>query len=183
MEVMDILYQTFTEEKEREDNIIYVTDLCRCPLKAEFERRYPIIKVKILPQFVVGSLIHAGLQQLLEKHGFRIEVEGCKQIENYEIHGRIDAIKGETGVEIKFSRSDQGIPYEHHKLQCAIYNWLFGLRKTILVYITPDRVAEYKITNIPDDYTIKKLIEWKEYPRYHWECKYCEYSIICPYKK
>lgn len=104
-----------------------------------------------------------------------------------EVRGRCDMILEvnglRVGVEIKSSRSDTGIPKEHHIDQARIYNWLFGLLKTYLVYITPDRIAQYVVKEAAPYEEIISRISSRTYPRYLWECRYCEYSVMCPFKK
>lgn len=171
------------ENHERLDNEFWVTDLCRCPQKTYFEREIPELKKHFLPIYVVGNLIHLGLQTILrDLLNAEIEVKKSRTVNGYVVTGRIDALLGEYGVEIKFSQSDEYIPYEHHVLQCKIYNWLFDLTETILIYVTPQRIAEFEITDRVSDQYVVNLIENTNIPRFKWECKYCEYDIICPHK-
>ncbi|MBW2675537.1 MAG: PD-(D/E)XK nuclease family protein, partial [Deltaproteobacteria bacterium] len=106
------------------------------------------------------------------------------------ITGRIDvlAYRGNEKIvyEIKTARSDVGIPHQHHIEQLRIYMNMVNAQKGILLYITPDRVTEYYVTNPMSDEELVKLVE--EFlkfngPRYEWECNYCVYSVICPLKK
>ena len=169
-------------EKHERDGI-WVTDLIRCPLKRDFERKYPELhKATVFtPAMILGSLVHIGLQNILSSElNAEIEVRAEKQIGEYTIVGRIDAVVGRVGVELKTSRSDFDIPYEHHVLQAKIYNWLYDLEKTILVYITPDRFTEYAVNDRLSDDEILKLIFDKKAPKYEWECRYCHFSVICP---
>ena len=170
-------------EHQREENEIWITDLCRCPMKIKFETEIPELKRNFLPIYVVGNLVHYGLQSILrEEFNAEIEVKREKVLDNYKITGKIDALINDTGIEIKFSQSDEFIPYEHHILQCKLYNWLFELKKTILIYITPQRIAEFEIEDRMTDNHVMNLINNTNIPRFKWECKYCEYDMICPYK-
>jgi len=67
--------------------------------------------------------------------------------------------------------------------QARIYNWLFDLDETYLIYITYERVAQYKIKDKISEEELIIRITSNTYPRYVWECSYCPFSIICPYKK
>jgi CRISPR-associated exonuclease Cas4 len=170
----------------REASGLEVTDLIRCPLKRNFEEKYPELyrATAYTPATILGSLVHLGLEHLLSSElNAEIEVKGEKHIGEYKIIGRIDAKLGKVGIEIKTSRADIEIPYEHHVLQAKIYNWLFELEKTILVYITPDRITEYVVEDRIDEEEILKLIVDKKAPRYDWECRYCSFSILCPSRK
>ena len=171
-------------EKHERDGI-WATDLVRCPLKREFEEKYPELyrATVFTPNTILGSLVHLGLENLLSSElNAEIEVKAEKQIGEYKIIGRIDAIIGKVGIEIKTSRADIEIPYEHHILQAKIYNWLYDLEKTVLVYVTPERFAEYPIEDRLTEDEILRLIVDKKAPRYEWECRYCHFAVICPNK-
>ncbi|WP_457549730.1 hypothetical protein [Archaeoglobus sp.] len=105
----------------------------------------------------MGSLVYLGLEQILSNDlNAEVEVKGVKWIGDYRVVGRTDAKLGKVGIEIKTSRTDYEIPYDHHVLQARIYNWLFDLEKTVLVYITPDRVTEYIVVeNIEKEEIVK----------------------------
>ncbi len=174
------------ELEKHEKNGIWVTDLIRCPLKREFEERYPeLYKATVFtPSTILGSLVHLGLESLLSSElNAEVEVRREKVIGDYKIVGRIDAIIGKVGIEIKSSRADIDIPYEHHVLQARIYNWLYDLEKTVLVYVTPDRFAEFPIEDSANEEEILRLIVDKKAPKYDWECRYCHFSVICPNRR
>ncbi len=172
--------------KLREEDAIEVTDLIRCPLKREFEEKFPDLyrASAYTPSTILGSLVHLGLESILSNElNAEIEVKGEKKIGDHKIVGKIDAKLGKVGIEIKTSRADFEIPYEHHILQARIYNWLFDLEKTVLVYVTPDRITEFVVEEDIDEDEIVKLIVDKVSPRYDWECRYCFFSLICPKKR
>ena len=105
---------------------------------------------------------------------------------SYIVKGRIDAIVGDNVVEIKTSRSDINIPHPHHVQQVRVYLWLTGLRRGLLVYLTPERIAEFYIETPASDGEIidliRSIIAGEPAPRYSWECNYCAYSSLCPRK-
>ena len=176
------------KKHERRDDLYHVTDVLSCPLKREFELKYPELKATLEPQLVLGRLIHIAFQAILEKeYGAQIEVRKDVTISDnkgneYEITGRIDAIIGKVGVEIKFSRADFSLPYEHHVMQAKAYNWLFDLDKTILIYFTPDRIAPFVVEDKLEEKDVIRLLTNKNTPKFNWERKYCDYAKICPYK-
>lgn len=159
--------------------------------------RYPeISSYEIMsPPSILGELVHRGLQAILrEIYGadVKTEVEGEKTVALPQggvarVRGRSDAIieRGgrRVGIEIKSSRTDYGIPLEHHVDQARIYNWLFDLEETYLVYVTHERVAQYRIRDRASEQEVVIRLTSTTYPRYSWECSYCVFSIICPYKK
>ncbi|RLF13798.1 MAG: CRISPR-associated protein Cas4 [Thermoprotei archaeon] len=202
--LQEILYEYRRRELEkhrRETDVYWITDLCRCPMKRIYELRYPEILLQDIfsPNFILGDVLHIGLEELLKRsseeglidYDVEAEVEKERRInvdgKEIVIRGRLDLLlkknKELIGIEIKSSRSDSGIPHEHHILQCRLYSWLFELSKVILIYITPDRIAEYEITEGATEEMVVNLIKDSKAPRWSWECRYCRFSVMCPYKK
>jgi CRISPR-associated exonuclease Cas4 len=185
-------------QHRREENVIYVTDLVRCPLKLKYESQFRELTSGdfFIPAGIMGDFIHAGLEDFLRKEfDAKVEVEAVKEVsiegKTITIKGRADAILEKDGekiiVEIKSSRADKGLPFEPHKLQLQIYLWMFEARKGILIYVTPDRIAEFEVIEPIDESIllrlVRDLIEARKAPRYPWECGYCRFNIICPNKK
>jgi len=200
-DIVSMLYRAkreALEERRRDADVYWITDLVRCPLKREYEIAYPEIALSSIfsPSAIMGDLIHMGLEELVRKNpeiGIVLtEVEGSKRItlpsgREVEVRGRCDIILevgGErVGVEIKSARSDTRIPLEHHIDQVRLYNWLFDLERSYLVYITHERVTQYLIDQRATDDEVASRITSRTYPRYIWECRYCIYAVMCPYKK
>lgn len=200
-DVVSMLYRMkkeMREERKREPYIYWITDLVRCPLKREYETIYPEISMSSLfsPSAIVGDLIHIGLEEIFRRElsGAVVltEVEGSRRIvlpdgRDVEVRGRGDAIielgGSRFGVEIKSARSDTKIPLEHHIDQARLYNWLFNLNLTYLVYITHERITQYPVDQRASDEEVISRITSKIYPRYAWECRYCDYAVLCPFKK
>ena len=199
--IQEILYKLRLEDAKkhsRKEKEFYVTDLVRCPLKMVYELKYPELVLQQIynPSTILGDVVHKGIEQILiEAKDLKlldgrveIEVEGSKKVDDYVVKGRIDAIiyrdNGQRiGVEIKYARSDLGLPLQHHVMQVKIYNWLFDLNETILIYLTPDRITEYRVNERVDEYEILGLITSRQAPRWSWECSYCVFSVLCPNKR
>jgi len=204
--LQELLYEIRRLEKEahkRKEGEIWVSDLARCPLKVEYEVRYPELAVQDIyhPSFILGDLVHKGVETLakefLEKDEVKVEVEveGRREMEiggvKYVIVGRADIILTSgghrVGYELKYCRSDPGLPLEHHVLQARLYKWLFNLDTVKLLYITPDRITEYEIKDeVSDDDVMRLVVEHlskARTPKWPWECKYCTYSVLCPFKR
>ena len=200
VDLVKVIYHVKLKELQkhkREEGVYWVTDLVRCPLKRQYEITYPEIVASqvFTPPFIQGDLIHKGLEELL-KEAFpegevSIEVEGGKEVtlpngRKVVVEGRADAILSlndeRIGIEIKSLRSDIDIPLEHHVDQVRAYNWLFNLPYSILIYITPERITQYKVIDRFSEGEVIERILSKEAPRYSWECNYCPYSVLCPHK-
>ena len=201
LDLIKEIYSWRKKEKEkhvREPKVYYVTDLVRCSLKREFETLYSDLNAYEIfyPPFVLGDLLHKGLQSMLQEIlGERIvvEVEGEKKLSLPEgseiiIRGRSDGIitldnEKRIGVEIKSSRTDFNIPMDHHIDQARIYNWLFDLEETLLLYVTYERITQYRVREKISEEEIISRIKYVSAPRYSWECSYCPFALICPFKK
>ncbi|RLE90011.1 MAG: CRISPR-associated protein Cas4 [Thermoprotei archaeon] len=201
--IQELLYELRhreLEEHKREPEVYWITDLCRCPLKRDFELRYPeLTEANVYnPHFIIGDLVHMGLVEVLKRarainlHNFEIEAE----IENSReliignkraiVKGRVDVImrsdNEKIGIEIKTSKRDTKIPHENHIQQCRLYLWLFDLDYMLLLYLTPDRITEYKIEKRASEEEVISLLSDRTAPRYTWECSYCLFAVMCPNK-
>ena len=201
----DVIYRwnlmDFLEYADRPCNggvCIGVSELVYCSNKYYLRHRYPelVLAENLYASWAVyGRLIHRGLENLLREHGFRTEAEVSRQflVDGLlvMVNGRIDALgtwNGRlTAVEIKSSRSDNDLPRQQHILQLRIYMNLAKASQGILIYITPDRVTEYTIAEPISDPELKILIQETinntKHPRYPWECSYCSFNHLCPYKQ
>ncbi|RLE78715.1 MAG: CRISPR-associated protein Cas4 [Thermoprotei archaeon] len=191
--IIKLLYDQMLKEHEdrlsdlKSREVLYVTDLVSCSHKRELRILYPEIYFRFEPTAILGGLAHRGLEQYLIEQGFEVEKEFEIPFELderiYRIKGRVDARKEDLVVEIKTARSDQGIPHLHHVMQLQVYLVLLDAAQGILIYITPSRLAEYRIDRVEID--LKTLVEETVYdlrhPRWSWECKYCPFSRICAY--
>ena len=170
------LYDELTDS-----NKIFAKDLCYCKHKAELRKKYRSIEMEVLkkPNVQFGILIHYALEQIFRDYNFEVEVKGEKQVGDYVISGRIDAIvtakDGKHGVEIKSSSHIN----DAIKMQAKIYNWLFDLNSTIVLLVNEKRIIGVNIYQKYKDETILKMIKsWKS-PMWSYECKNCEYLMVC----
>ncbi len=182
-------------EEMRDPHVVYVTDLVVCSHKRQLRIQYPLLHFSFEPPLLLGLLVHRGLEALLtsdEKWRAEYPIETTIRIksEEYTIKGRIDLVRVDDKgniveiVEIKTAKTlPENAPLEHHVMQVKAYMKLTRAHKGLIVYITPDRVAEFEVEKA--DIDIKRLLSETVYdlvhPRYGWECKYCPYKKICSY--
>ncbi len=197
--IAELLYRWRIEEARKRmeskgDNELYVTDLVLCPLKPKYQRIYGELALahSFSPLALLGEFAHIGiekvLREILGEDVVKVEVEFERGIEvegkGFVIKGRIDAIVGDTVLEIKTTRSDANIPYQHHIQQLRIYLWLTGFNKGLLLYVTPERLVEFPVQNPASDGEIvdavRSVLVGEPAPRYPWECQYCPYAQLCP---
>lgn len=201
------LYSFYRSERQRhrrEPGVVWVSDLVSCSLKSAYSLEYPELELAELfnPVLVHGTLVHRGLEELLKQilgqRGVKVEVEleGGMEVDlsavapgsgKVTVKGRADIVltlpTGERlGVEIKSMRGDAPLPLEHHAEQARVYNTLFNLSATLLVYITPERITQYAERERLSPEEIARRVLERKAPRYPWECRYCPFAVLCPSK-
>ncbi len=200
VDLVSVIYEYNKRERERhkrEEGVFWVTDLVRCPLKRVYETLYPELSLRDVfnPRLIVGILIHRGVEglvkEVLKEFKVEVEVEGGRGVllsdgSEVEVRGRLDILLLGGGtkeaVEVKTARSDRSIPQRHHIDQARAYNWLFDLDRVYLLYITPERVAQYSVEDRMSDAEVAERVESRRAPRYPWECSYCHYAVLCSSK-
>jgi len=190
---------------QRGPGVVWVTDLVLCSLKSRYSEVYPELEAPQVfePTLVLGTIVHKGLQGFLrrvlgEEKGYGVEVEPEASAEvdlsqfqpgagKVVVKGRIDALillGGErVGVEVKSMRGDAQLPLEHHVDQVRLYNLLFDLPATILLYVTPERITQYEVGERADWREVAQRVLEPKAPRYPWECRYCPFAVLCPKKR
>ena len=101
---------------------------------------------------------------------------------NYVISGMIDIIDPETKtpIEIKYQTSLQKSPHEHHILQIRVYLWLLNTKQGEIIYLSPEGIKTYAISEPLTDEEVTALLKEEKAPRWpEWECQYCPYQQFC----
>jgi len=175
----ELVKQRLEKMKEKDDRTIWVTDLIGCKRKAELRKMYPFV----LPNSVIlGYFAHLGFASYVSEVGGLSEVEYEKNLDGYVIRGRIDAIIDNTVVEFKTAKQVDK-PFAHHVMQVRLYMWLSNMTKAVIVYVTPERFVEFKIDKPYRTEDVRELIANWSSPRFDWECKKCEFRVVCEYAK
>lgn len=192
--IIEILYKRrlkeFSDriEELRNPNVVYVTELVTCSHKRFYRLNYPELTLTFEPTLILGELLHYGLEEVLREEGYNVEVEVERDYTvnggEYKLKGRVDALGRGGVVEIKTGRAGQTLPHQHHILQLQVYMELLDVNWGILVYVTPDRLVEFKVEreSVRIEELISDTIKDSTHPRWEWECRYCPYSKLCPYK-
>jgi len=208
--IVELVYEWRREaqlRRVRHPRVLYVTDLVRCPLKRRFEILFPELASQDLmgPASVAGLLLHLGIESVVAEYAARrgysveAEVEVARVVrlsaDEYVLSGRPDIVlragsEPPTVVEVKTSRSDASIPYGHHVLQVQLYAWMLNAKEALLIYVTPERIAEFSLSELGarrlTEADVVRLAEETvsaaKAPRYEWECRYCRYAVVCPRK-
>lgn len=189
-------YLDFMNEKYRHEHLpdkVHVHDLIRCKHKSELEVLFPEGSHKLSPVLFLGEAVDEFVKNLILNYKEKLfkdlvsttsEVEKKISINGREITiiGRPDIIMRDSVIEIKYSRTPEDKPLEHHIAQLKLYMYLTNKKKGILIYFTPHGLREFVFEEeISDNYVQELVDSWKT-PRYDWECQYCNYREICPYR-
>ena len=195
--VLSLVYSRFVKEQVSrlgeltDPRVVYVTDLVSCHHKFHLRKLYPELSIGFEPPAVVGNLIHAGVESIVLQHGFVPEYTVEKHVDVggslYVLKGRVDAYNVETRevLEIKSVKTFQGEPYDHHVQQLNIYLNLLGSPRGYLLYVSHDRIVEYVVetSHVDVEEEVARLLADEKHPLYPWECRYCPYRKICPYRR
>lgn len=197
-------------ELERQDKeragYFYVTDAAACKRKVfyDFKKGIPKTDVdtSVLRKFVQGNSIHEKLVTILEKTGVVTAKEIDIPVNDYKIHGRIDAlleINGEKIIlEIK-SIANYGFislkePKREHVYQLQLYLFFFNIKKGFLLYESKDNQNliqfEMKLNINTVKRALKSILKIEEYIKNNevpprdflknsWQCKSCPYRDHC----
>jgi CRISPR-associated protein Cas4 len=182
IEERERLREKFTSEGK---NLFFVHELCECSEKRKMRLRFPEIEraTTYNPRFALGQLVEEALKHRFQNEGENIYMKELKMSDgNYVISGMIDIIDPETKtpIEIKYQTSLQKSPHEHHVLQMRAYFWLVNANRGEIIYISPEGIKIYAVSEPLTDEEIKALIKEEKAPRWpEWECQYCSYQQFC----
>jgi CRISPR-associated protein Cas4 len=185
--------QKYIEERERlrekfakeGKKLLFVHELCECSEKRKMRLRFPEIEKATTynPRFALGQLVEDALKHRFQNEGENIYMKELTMNDgNYVISGMIDIIDPETKtpIEIKYQTSLQKSPQEHHILQMRAYLWLLNTKKGEIIYISPEGIKTYTVSEPLTDEEVKALIKEEKAPRWpEWECQYCPYQQFC----
>jgi CRISPR-associated exonuclease Cas4 len=182
--------QKYIEERERlkekfakeGKKLVFVHELCECSEKRKMRLRFPEIERAITfnPRFALGQLVEDALKRRFQNEGENIYMRELNG--NYVISGMIDIIDPETKtpIEIKYQTSLQKSPHEHHILQMRAYLWLLNTKKGEIIYISPEGLKAYSVSEALTDEEVEALIKDEKAPKWpEWECQYCPYQQFC----
>jgi CRISPR-associated exonuclease Cas4 len=134
-------------------------------------------------RFALGQLVEDALKYRFQNEGENVYIKELKTNDgSYVISGMIDIIDPETKtpIEIKYQTSLQKSPHEHHILQMKAYLWLLNAKRGEIIYISPEGIKIYAVSEPLTDEEVKTLIKEEKAPRWpEWECQYCPYQQFC----
>ena len=192
--IIEKIWRTFIDyEKEKyledeDDKKIHVHDIIRCKYKYYLKKMFPEVTLPIIPSIFIGESVDDFVKELAKRIGnlesteanieIKVTIDGKEKV----LVGRPDLLFEDCVVEIKYSRDLTDKPLEHHINQLKMYLFMTGKKQGYLVYITPQGLREFTIEEQFDANSFKEFIATWKSPRYDWECEYCEFRFICPYR-
>lgn len=178
--------------KEGLENAVYAYELTTCQRKIEYRdrfsdaamldrQRWPLLKGE-----AVDDLINNILEEDYITDGsmdFKIpETEGIKFI---RCRPDVLALRepGNIPIEIKTTKSLRYGASKHHAIQANVYAQCWDAPFALLFYFSPDGRKYYRIGRDMDVNIPQLIREMDASPRWDWECSYCPFSHLCPFKK
>ena len=202
-EIIDKFY--LDQQKSREQNHFYITDVGKCPRAVFFKfKNVPREKMdaRILRIFERGEHMHRNIINVLIRLGVLVSSEITIPPQEI-ISGRADAVLSLNNelyvLDIKSINSmifrTLNEPKEENLQQLQLYLHYFNIKKGILLYIDKDKqeMKEFVLNYDPelvkslladfDSLKIKidnniipgKLPEWPK----NWQCTYCQFRDVC----
>lgn len=202
-EIIDKFY--LEQQRSREQNHFYITDVGKCPRAVFFKfKNVPREKMdaRILRIFERGESMHGNLINTLIRLGIVVAAE-IKIPEQEIISGRADVILSLNNelyvLDIKSMNSmifrNLTEPKPENLQQVQLYLHYFKIKKGILLYIDKDQqnIKEFVFdydenlvksllqgfeslkTKIDNNLIPSKLAEWPN----NWQCRYCQFKDIC----
>ncbi len=190
----DILHRLL-EGVDRDERVVYVTELVGCTLKPRLRRLAPMLAatVSFEPPVLIGSLVHAAVERIArsESSNVETEVEVSREVNGVLVKGRVDLLMRrddgsiEEIVELKFTRRAPQQPKPHHVMQVRVYAEMLGCEdcRLYVAYLAPDRLAVYEVRRLNEpllEPLVRDYLENTYAPRWDWECRYCPFRRICP---
>jgi len=170
--------------RKSQSNVFYASQILFCRRK----KRYSDDGIPPVERFddswrarQIGILVHKGMEDVLLRRGYKVEQKARKQIGEYIVSGRADAINDKHVVEIKYKGSNRYTKVSTwDATQLGVYMNLFDRKVGYLVYISENEITWHRHTLPLEDEVILGYIKNYGSPRFVWECKNCGYVDRCP---
>jgi len=175
------------------DSVIHVSELTGCLRKAYYLRKTPQGVAPSNTVKLLGDMIHASLQEVLEREGYLIEFKVGLSLEGFRLEGHIDAYHPEKGIVLEFKTESKlpDAPYEPHLRQAQIYAVMTKAKYAYVIYISRSD-GGVKVFEAPVD---KNMLKWAverakalKYavdnatpppPERGLLCNYCDFRLMC----
>ncbi len=172
-----------------DENVWYVRELCGCSRKHFLRVKYPWLSLKSIfsNEAIFGEIVHKGLENILKNCDSKyIEKKFRVNGKNIVLKGKIDALCNNVIYEFKTTRRILNKPIKSHEKQILIYMELLNIEKGYIIYINTITgkfmCFEIKKQKLDLESLLKAYIE-NCVEAEEWECNFCEYSLVCEFKK
>jgi len=147
-------------------DVITVTEATfPCLRKAYYDRTRRRLPTPVEALKVLGSEVHAMIQDVLREEGWDVEVKVRLHLGGFELHGRADAVRYDGNgkalevIELKTSNGLKEAALEFHVLQLQTYMTILRAKHGYIVYIdrASGRVKVFKVR--ADKRALRTVIE------------------------
>ena len=157
--------QKFSVKLFDRDTITVTEVTFPCLRKAYFDRTRRKLPTPVEALKVLGSEIHALLQDAMREEGWETEVSVAIDVGNLRLVGRADAVRYDGNgraievIEIKTSNGLKEAALDSHVLQLQAYMTILGAKHGYIVYIdrASGRVRVFKVR--PDKRALREVIQ------------------------
>lgn len=171
--------------------VYHVHELVSCKYKSELIRDIPELANPLKPLIFIGEAIDNFLKEIftsdeeLEKLTETVEGVFQKQIKvndgTITIIGKPDIVLRDMVIEVKYTSYIEDLPREQHIHQLKLYMYLTGKEKGKILYVTASGLKEFDVDEAFNETEVIEYFKSWGYPRFEWECRYCNYKQICPH--
>lgn len=182
--------------ERKDENKFYVNDLFKCRKKVKEVTVEQKSKVSTASPVLIGNLVEKSLDYKMKKLGFWTQshdndkLKMTREVGDYLISGRLDYYhpRDNIAIELKVPIYPKKKPREHYKAQCGAYDWLsnsdgnVNIQSIYLWQLSSQDLIETEIGKTYTTQKIRDIIDCPFYPRWEWECKYCDLADECEIK-
>ena len=173
--------------------VIFVHELTRCKLKADYMRNVKTIEefreITLKSNFnlmIIGSIIDRGIKDILKEKKYKLYMKRLtitnKDLDiDFLILGTPDIVKNSEVIEVKYTVSKLPKLKPAYEIQGKIYGWLLEVPEVKILVINGKGLMNiYTVKSFTEKEMKEHILNWwKKQPLHENECKYCPFKNYC----
>jgi len=135
------------------------------------------------------------MKDIIKEEHYQLEVPCSYSIDGWTVRGRADAVSTDAVYEFKFTGNVHSAPFASAAMQTAAYCKMLHRKRCYVVFVDRNDTSNVNICNVSN---VEK--KWDSFlgraealvhhlqcdeipdihsPTFHWECKNCQWKIVC----